>query len=156
MITEGGWYCRCRVGGRARARARGQDLVDDMWKARRCETQTYRHRTHCRYNRVEVVAAYGRAALHWEADYWQTAEGQDALQHGIAIFCNPRPVQFRSVAGLDSRRWWRDGSVRSPARVHVRTVSRLSFCYEPKHLLDSRCGNRGMDGVPCMPRMVEP
>lgn len=84
------------------------------------------------------MAAYGRAALHWEADYWQTAEGQDALQHGIAIFCNPRPVQFRSVAGLDSRRWWRDGSVLSPARGHGRTA-----CYEP-NLLDSRCGNRAM------------
>ena len=61
------------------------------------------------------MAAYGRAALHWEADYWQTAEGQDALQHGIAIFCNPRPVQFRSVAGLDSRAAMVEGRSRTLA-----------------------------------------
>jgi hypothetical protein len=125
-----------------------------MWKARRCETQTYRHRTHCRYNRVEGVAAYGRAALRWR----RTIGRQRRLRMRYSMASPSSATQGRcnsvAVAGLDSRRWWRDGSVLSPARVHVRTVSRLSACHEPKQLLDSRCGNRGMDsGMDCVPAL---
>lgn len=124
MITD-----ECGVGvGQGMVRAGGQDC-----RRYECKTDSEtRHihtpagHIHCRRNRVEGVAAYGRAALHWEADYWQTAEGQDALQHGIAISCNPRPVQFRAVcrAGLAamvegrlrtlaSTRPWEDGLLRA-------------------------------------------
>lgn len=64
MVRAGGQDCRrydCKTDGETR------------------HIHTTAGHIHCRRNRVEGVAAYGRAALHWEADYWQTAEGQDAL-----------------------------------------------------------------------------
>lgn len=126
--------------------------IDCRLKARR---GTYVHTgTHTlQIYRVESVARLQQGCTALEADYWQAAEAQDALQHGIAIFCNPRPVQFRCGcrAGLAAMV---EGRLRtlSTARVHVRTA-----CHElidGQAVLDLRCGNRSIDGVPCMARMV--
>lgn len=89
--------------------------------------------THCRYNRVEGVAAYGRAAQRCRrtigssggsgcATVWHRCSATQARDHSVQV-ASGLPVAVR-VTGLASRRWWRDGSVRG---------------YD---LLESPCGNR--------------